>query len=141
MTSSSKERNYVTCKSLLRALGTAVRPMTWEGLRATEKTIRYSNSSSPATATWNYARSLLSKSISALACVKGRCSDPAPKQYLGSYAYRALKVLTQTIRSLRSELTRISRELGKAGRAEFSESEFDQSYENVAELREMKANL
>ena len=49
-----------------------------------------------------------------------------------------LKVLTQTIRSLRSELTRISRELGKL-EAEFSESEFDQSYENVAELREMKA--
>jgi DNA repair protein SbcC/Rad50 len=50
-----------------------------------------------------------------------------------------LKVLTQTIRSLRSELTRIGRELGKL-EAEFSESEFDQSYEDVAELRETKAS-
>lgn len=49
-----------------------------------------------------------------------------------------LKVLTQTIRSLRSELTKVSRDLEKL-EAEFSDSDFDQSYEDVAELRETRA--
>jgi len=49
-----------------------------------------------------------------------------------------LKILRQLIRSLRSELAKVGRDLEKL-EAEFSESEFDQSYEDVAELREVKA--
>jgi len=49
-----------------------------------------------------------------------------------------VKALSQTIRGLRAELTKIGRELEKLAE-EFSDTNYGQSYENVAELRETNA--
>lgn len=49
-----------------------------------------------------------------------------------------LKALSQTIRAFRAELTKVGRALQKL-EMQFSDSDFDQSYEDVADLREAKA--
>jgi len=67
---------------------------------------------------------------------KGRCptcTQPIPPALRVS----RLKILNQTIRDLRSQLQKIDRQLQQL-EAQFSRVDYDQSYENVAELREAK---
>lgn len=67
---------------------------------------------------------------------KGRC--PTCTQAIPpSLRVSRLKILNQTIRDLRSELNKIDRQLQKL-EARFSQLDYDQSYEDVAELREAK---
>jgi DNA repair exonuclease SbcCD ATPase subunit len=68
---------------------------------------------------------------------KGRC--PTCTQLIPP-ALRAsrLKALSQTIRAFRVQLTKIGRDLQKL-EAKFFDTNYDQSYENVADLREAKA--
>lgn len=68
---------------------------------------------------------------------KGRC--PTCTQLIPRpLRVSRLKALSQTIRTFRAELTKIGRALQKL-EAQFSDSDFDQSYEDVADLREAKA--
>lgn len=68
---------------------------------------------------------------------KGRC--PTCTQLIPRpLRVSRLKALSQTIRGFRAELTTIGRDLRKL-EAKFSDADFGQSYEDVADLRETKA--
>lgn len=62
------------------------------------------------------------------------CTQPVPSRLRIS----RLKILSQTIRDLRSQLNAVERQLQKL-QAQFSQLDYDESYENIAELREAKA--
>jgi DNA repair exonuclease SbcCD ATPase subunit len=68
---------------------------------------------------------------------KGRC--PICTQVIPpALRVSRLKLLSQTIRAFRADLTKIGRQIGKLN-AQLSRSDFGQSYENVVELGEAKA--
>lgn len=70
---------------------------------------------------------------------KGRCptcTQPVPPTLKAS----RLKILNTSIRDLRSQLTKIERDLSKL-ETRLSLSDYDQSYENLAEFREAKATF
>jgi len=68
---------------------------------------------------------------------KGRC--PTCTQAIPpALRVPRVKILSDSIRLLRAELAKVGRDLEKL-EADFQESEFDQSYEDVAEMREVKA--